>query len=125
MTKVKPHGCAALALLAAGCTAAPPPRAASAVAPPAAAVAQPIRAGDPVLGRTAEQLQSIFGAPAAQRVEGSARRLQFASAVCVLDAYLYPSERGEASVTHVDTRRVTGEDIDRAACVAALRADGG
>ena len=109
------------ALLAAGCTAAaPPPRLASAPVV-RAQPAQRIVSGDPVLGRTAGQLQSIFGVPVAQRAEGTAQRLQFAGPVCVLDAYLYPSDRGEPAVTHVDTRRVTGEDIDRAACVAALR----
>ena len=105
------------ALLLAGCAATP-------VAPPkitAAPRAAPVvRAGAPVLGRTARQLEAVFGAPAAQLATGPARRIQFTGPVCVLDAYLYPAPGGEHAVTHVDTRGLGGEDVDRAACVAAL-----
>ncbi len=39
----------------------------------------------------------------------------------MLDAYLYPPAPGrEPVVTHVDARLPSGEDIDRASCVAAL-----
>jgi hypothetical protein len=41
--------------------------------------------------------------------------------VCVLDAYLYPPAAGkEPVVTWIDARRPTGEDFDRASCIAAL-----
>jgi hypothetical protein len=57
--------------------------------------------------------------------EGGARKLQFSSPVCVMDAYLYPGEQGrEAVVTHIDARLPDGRDIDRASCVAALIAKG-
>lgn len=106
----------------AGCTAAAPgPVASGAVAPVRVAAIPPRRAGDPVMGRTARELEMAFGPPRATLVEGIARRLQFAGAACVLDAYLYADGGREPAVTHVDTRRPTGEDIDRAACVAALR----
>jgi hypothetical protein len=40
----------------------------------------------------------------------------------VLDAYLYPPETGtRATATYVDARRGDGRDVDRGACVAALR----
>lgn len=53
--------------------------------------------------------------------------MQFGSQICVLDAYLYPpqSGRGEATVTHVDTRQRDGSTIDRASCVAALQRKAG
>jgi len=39
----------------------------------------------------------------------------------VLDAYLYPPGPGrEPVVTHVDARLPSGDDIDRASCIAAL-----
>jgi hypothetical protein len=75
-----------------------------------------------VLGRTAAVLQAEFGQPELDVREGSARKLQFASQICVLDTYLYPPKAGgPAIVTHVDARTPDGRDIDRASCVAALQ----
>jgi hypothetical protein len=94
------------------------------VARPAAAAAIPAQTGlEAVMGRTASVLAGRFGTAALDVREGSARKLQFASGVCVLDAYLYPpAGGGEAIVTHVDARRPDGTDFDRASCVAALAA---
>ena len=77
-----------------------------------------------IMGRTAGVLSGQLGAAALDVREGTARKLQFASGVCVLDAYLYPpsSGRGEAIVTYVDARRPDGSDFDRASCLAALTA---
>lgn len=76
---------------------------------------------DRVLGRDARALISLFGTPNQDMREDPARKLQYASGVCVLDAYLYPPAAGrEPVVTHVDARLPTGEDIDRASCIAAL-----
>jgi hypothetical protein len=74
-----------------------------------------------VLGRTARTLEAQFGKPGLDVREGPARKLQFAGAACVLDAYLYPPKGGgEPIVTHIDARLPDGRDIDRASCVAAL-----
>ncbi len=119
--KRRAHAAAlATALSLAGCATAPMAPVAVAAPRVHAAAPQVVRTHDPIIGRTARQLEATFGAPAATLVVGPARRLQFASADCILDAYLYPAPGGEAAVTHVDTRKPTGEDIDRAACVAAL-----
>ena len=76
-----------------------------------------------VMGQSATTLQAQLGAPELDVREGEARKLQFAGAACVLDAYLYPSANGrEAVVTHVDARLPDGRDMDRASCVAALQA---
>ncbi|ATE67103.1 hypothetical protein [Rhizorhabdus dicambivorans] len=76
---------------------------------------------DRVMGRDARALISQFGNPNQDVREDTARKLQYASGVCVLDAYLYPPAPGrEPVVTHVDARLPTGEDIDRASCIAAL-----
>jgi hypothetical protein len=76
---------------------------------------------DRVLGRDARSLIALFGPPNQDVREDTARKLQYASGVCVLDAYLYPPGPGrEPLVTHVDARLPTGEDIDRASCIAAL-----
>jgi hypothetical protein len=108
-------------LLLAGCAAG------KAQQQPVAAVSAPAPRYTPVglesvLGRTASVLQAEFGQPELDVREGTARKLQFASPICVLDAYLYPpAARGEPIVTHVDARMPDGRDIDRASCVAALQ----
>ncbi|MES2336673.1 MAG: hypothetical protein V4537_01100 [Pseudomonadota bacterium] len=79
-----------------------------------------------VLGQPARALTQMFGTADADVAEGSARKLQFGSRICVLDAYLYPKGSGEPVVTYVDARQRDGSAIDRASCVAALsRRDGG
>ncbi|WP_156679031.1 hypothetical protein [Sphingomonas profundi] len=76
---------------------------------------------DRVMGKDARALQILFGAPDLDVREGSARKLQYASSVCVLDAYLYPPAAGrEPLVRYIDARLPTGDDFDRASCVAAL-----
>jgi len=103
-------------LLLAGCG--PAAQHAPLVSPP------PIRAEaglDRVMGRDLRALISLFGTPNQDVREEPARKIQYASGVCVLDAYLYPPGPGrEPLVTHVDARLPTGEDIDRASCIAAL-----
>lgn len=75
-----------------------------------------------VLGATAANLTTMFGQPAADVREGTARKLQFGNATCVLDAYLYPRGHAEPVVTYLDTRQTDGSPIDRASCVGALQA---
>jgi hypothetical protein len=81
-----------------------------------------IEAGlDRVMGKDARALIALFGSPDQDVREEPARKLQYASNICVLDAYLYPSAAGrEPVVTHVDARLPNGDDIDRASCIAAL-----
>ena len=61
-----------------------------------------------------------FGTPALDTKEAQARRLQFRSGICVLDAYLYPKGGGEPVVTFIDAREPDVSTIDRASCIAAL-----
>ncbi len=76
---------------------------------------------DRVMGQDARALLGLFGPPNQDVREPPSRKLQYASNVCVLDAYLYPPSPGrDPVVTHVDARLPSGEDIDRASCVAAL-----
>jgi hypothetical protein len=115
------------ALVLAGCATRAAEQPAPAARPPAvapAAGARPIVVPlDTVIGRTAAALAAAFGRPALDIREGPARKLQFESAVCVLDAYLYPpAAGGEPIVTHVDARLPDGRDLDRASCIAALTA---
>ncbi len=75
-----------------------------------------------VMGKTASQLARLFGDPQLDISEPPARKLQFASGACILDAYLYPQESGgPLRVTHIDTRRSDGAAVDRVSCVNALR----
>ncbi|MEO1969098.1 MAG: hypothetical protein ABGW87_10340 [Sphingomonadaceae bacterium] len=82
------------------------------------------RAGlEDVIGRDASALQRVFGKARLDVKEGDAVKLQFAGPQCVLDVYLYPLRPGaEPTATDVEARRASdGLDVDRAACVAALR----
>jgi hypothetical protein len=74
-----------------------------------------------VMGKTGAQLTSLFGDADLDGREGQARRMQFVGPACILDAYLYPSKDGaEPIVTYVDARLPSGDDIDRASCIASL-----
>ena len=108
-------------VLLSGCVSAPnqPPRPVAPVSP--AAVQSPIGV-ESVTGRTAGVLVQRFGAPELDVREGSARKLQFSNAVCVLDLYLYPpAGGGEAVVTHIDARLPDGRNLDRASCLSSFR----
>lgn len=76
-----------------------------------------------VIGATGADLAGQFGPARLDVWEGDARKLQFVGTACVLDVYLYPDAQGaEPAATYVDARRASdGQDVDRAACVAALR----
>lgn len=112
---------AALALLTAACTP-------TTTATKPAAASAPVRVYAPaglegVMGRTAGYIERQFGRADLDIREGTARKLQFENASCILDAYLYPpAAGGEPIVTHVDTRLTDGRDVDRASCIAALQA---
>ena len=114
-------GLAVLTLLSA-CAPETPPKTAG--PPPKAPV--PIAGLERVMGKDARSLMALFGTPDQDmREQSGARRLQFASSVCVLDAYLYPRGGEEPRVTYIDAREPDGSSIDRASCVAALtRRDG-
>ena len=75
-----------------------------------------------VIGATSPQLTRQFGRPRLDVIEGDVRKLQFTGTPCVLDVYLYPPAPGqEPEAAYVDARRSDGRDVDRAACVAALK----
>lgn len=76
-----------------------------------------------VIGADQKQLVRLFGEPRLDVWEGDARKLQFAGSACVLDVYLYPtSSSREPIATYVDARRASdAKDVDRGACVAALK----
>ena len=77
-----------------------------------------------VIREDSASLQRRFGRPRLETREGDMRKLQFSSEACVLDLYLYPlAPGGEPVATWVEARRSSdGAEVDRAACVAALRA---
>lgn len=112
-----------MALALAGCGGAVVPKVQS-----AGTVAVPYTSAglERVIGRNGGELIALFGQPDADVREGTARKLQFGSNICVLDAYLYPKGQAEPKVTYVDAREPDGSAIDRASCVAALtRREGG
>ena len=78
-----------------------------------------------VIGATPDGLVRQFGPARLDVWEGDARKLQFSGRACVLDVFLYPaSAGGSPAATYVEARRASdGQDVDRAACVASLRAN--
>jgi hypothetical protein len=76
-----------------------------------------------VIEHDATSLVRRFGDPRLDVREGDMRKLQFAGERCVLDVFLYPLREGQEPVaTYVEARRASdGQEVDRAACVAALR----
>lgn len=76
-----------------------------------------------MIGGGAGDLTRLFGPPRLDVQEGDARKLQFVGPACVLDIYLYPQGAGgEPRATYAEARRSTdAREVDRAACVAALR----
>ncbi len=91
--------------------------------PPPAARIQNLPGLEGVIGASANELIRQFGNPRLDVSESDARKLQYVGSACVLDIFLYPGERGQApQATYVEARRASdGQDVDRAACVAALR----
>ena len=80
-----------------------------------------------VIGATRAELTRQFGLPRLDVLEGDARKLQYSGSACVLDIYLYPPAAGrEPQASYVDARRASdGLDVDRVACIAAIRRGGG
>ncbi|PEQ12180.1 hypothetical protein B2G71_13675 [Novosphingobium sp. PC22D] len=129
----------ALVPLLAACVSAPsgPPRSPreAAVGPARQPVRPPVQSGarepvfrmepglEGVIGASVGDLTRLFGTPRLDVHEGDARKLQFTGTACLLDIYLYPSSRSrEPLATYVDARRASdGQDVDKGACVAALR----
>ena len=110
-------------LFAAACTPTPDIQAPSLPQPRPSPIVTPMpqqRGG--LIGLTASQLVQRLGNPALQIREGQSLKLQFRSAACILDAYLYrpASGQGPELVAHVDTRLRSGADTNQSACIAAL-----
>jgi hypothetical protein len=76
-----------------------------------------------VIEQDAAALTRQFGAPRLDVHEGDMRKLQFTGEACVLDIFLYPRQAGaEPVATYLEARRASdGQEVDRSACVAALR----
>ncbi len=108
---------ASLVLLTAGCALAPQESAGI----PAATVAASTTGTTALIGMSSSDLAARFGQPRLRVAAGPGTKLQWASATCVLDAYLYPRGSGrDTYVTHVDARRPTGESFDSNACARTL-----
>jgi hypothetical protein len=121
-------GCVSAPKPAAPVTTRPPPQTSGPVAAPSsrgfiAPTVMRMPGLERVIGADARRLSEEFGSPRLTVPEGDAVKLQFSGTSCVLDVFLYPLRPGGQPVaTHVEARRASdGQDVDRAACVAALR----
>ena len=103
-----------VSLLLAACATSPRP------SQPAETIPASAHTRGEIMGRTADDLVRRFGTPALQVREGESLKLQFRSASCVLDAYLYPSGNTPHRVTYVDTRTPALVDVDQALCINSL-----
>lgn len=76
-----------------------------------------------VIEQDAATLLRRFGTARLDVREGDMRKLQFSGEPCVLDVFLYPLRPGaEPVATYLEARRASdGQEVDRAACVAALQ----
>jgi hypothetical protein len=92
------------------------------IAPPAP-IKLDKRGLESVLGAEEPALTRMFGKPRLDVVEVNGRKLQYMGEPCILDAYLYPDNKGVERVTYVDARNRDGAAVDRAACVEALQSD--
>jgi hypothetical protein len=105
-------------VLVSACASRPQP-----LAPPVQQPAPPPQVQGPIIGMTAQDLARRLGPPALQVREGASLKLQFRSAFCVLDAYLYPPVGASAPyrVTHVDARTRSLAPVNQATCLASLQ----
>ena len=107
--------------IVAACAASPAPRSATGARPVMMKDLKAAPGLEGVIGQDADAVKRLFGAPRLDVVEVDGRKLQFMGTPCILDVYLYGDGRGREIATHVDARRRDGAEVDRAACVAALR----
>lgn len=78
---------------------------------------------DRILGKDARAIALVLGPPTLDVREGPAQRLQFSSASCILDVYLYPPTTGQTPVaTYAMARVLDGREAERNSCIAALKA---
>ena len=105
-------------LLLSACVSTPEPEP---VALPAAVAPRPPVSGA-LIGRTSAELVARFGTPQFQVREASGLKLQWSSASCILDVYLYPpvgSAVGERAV-HADARRADGGVVEVNGCAGSF-----
>lgn len=75
-----------------------------------------------VIGASPDAVIRLFGAPRLDIREEDARKLQWNGTACILDVFFYPPPGGgQQTATYVEARRGDGREVDRVACVAALR----
>ncbi len=100
------------------------PPASPVIAPPRATPAPAVVRG-PLNGQSAGELVARFGSPTFQVREGPGLKLQWSSASCVLDVYLYPpvGSAGEARALHADARRPDGNATDAGGCARAIEGE--
>lgn len=99
-----------------------------AAGPPAAPAAKPVAriqsapGLEGVIGASPEAVIRQFGQPRLDIREEDARKLQWSGTACILDVFFYPPPGGgQQAATYVEARRGDGREVDRAACIAALR----
>ncbi len=115
---------ASLSLLVSGCAAgtARPNSSATNLPPPPTAFNP--RGLEAVLNKRDDELVALFGAPRLDVIEGQARKMQFANESCALDIFLYPPQnnaRADRRSNYVEARDRSGNVVDSASCIAALR----
>ena len=111
------------ALLLAACGTRPTPPVAQ---PPIPRPAEPVVQSRSLIGLSMQELGARFGRPSFQVREGPGLKLQWTTAACVLDVYLYRPQSGAGleRVTYVEARRPSGDATDQLGCITAIDAAG-
>ncbi|GER02497.1 hypothetical protein JCM17846_01790 [Iodidimonas nitroreducens] len=74
-----------------------------------------------LLGLTAGDVHHLMGVPLLVRREDRAQMMQYKSAQCVLDIYLYEPQPGmHFRAQHVEARDLDGQPFDSTQCMAQL-----
>ena len=106
-------------LLLTACAETPAP--VPAAVPIAVVAAQRVVSGA-LIGRTSAELVARFGTPQFQVREGTGVKLQWSSASCILDVYLYPpvGRAGGERAVHADARRADGGVVEVTRCAGSI-----
>lgn len=108
-----------LILLGAACATAPDQTSAPVAAP--AEPAAPVYVMGDFLGADAAAVDALLGAPALTRREGAGEYRRYPLSTCTLVIILYPDDKGESHVAHVDVTalKAGAEKPDLKDCLAA------
>lgn len=112
----------ALALAACSSPAGPDEGATTAAlsAPGGAAAPPRLRPVGNLVGLNERQLTDALGAPSFRRTDGPNELVQYRTAECILDVFLYPNPGGDMTAAYVEARNTALAAVDAADCAGKV-----